>query len=156
MENISKHISYAEAIYSATAKRRGITNSPDQVHIDNMMLFAERIFECVREHFAGPIIINSMFRSLTLNNAIGGSSTSQHMSGEAADIRAPWGASYTNADIFNYIKENLDFDQLIWEYGNDDQPDWVHVSYHSSSSPMQRSQVLRVKRIEGKPSYSQY
>lgn len=133
MENISKHISYKEGIRSTTADRLGIDNKPGQVELINMEVIAERIFEPLREWVGGPIRINSFYRSPKLNKAIGGSKRSQHIEGRAMDIDDTYGHK-TNAEMFNFIKQNLDFDQMIWEFGTDDNPNWVHVSYVSEDS----------------------
>ena len=137
MENISKHISYKEGIRSTTADRLGIGNEPGQVELVNMEVIAERIFEPLREWVGGPIRINSFYRSPKLNKAIGGSKRSQHIEGRAMDIDDTYGHK-TNAEMFNFIKQNLDFDQMIWEFGTDDNPNWVHVSYVSEDSNRNR------------------
>ena len=137
MENISKHISYKEGIRSTTADRLGIDNKPGQVELVNMEIIAERIFEPLREWVGGPIRINSFYRSPKLNKAIGGSKRSQHIEGRAMDIDDTYGHK-TNAEMFNFIKQNLDFDQMIWEFGTDDNPNWVHVSYVSEDSNRNR------------------
>ena len=137
MENISKHISYRGGIRSTTADRLGIDNKPGQVELVNMEVIAERIFEPLREWVGGPIRINSFYRSPKLNKAIGGSKRSQHIEGRAMDIDDTYGHK-TNAEMFNYIKQNLDFDQMIWEFGTDDNPNWVHVSYVSEDSNRNR------------------
>ena len=137
MENISKHISYKEGIRSITADRLGIDNKPGQVELINMEVIAERIFEPLREWVGGPIRINSFYRSPKLNKAIGGSKRSQHIEGRAMDIDDTYGHK-TNAEMFNFIKQNLDFDQMIWEFGTDDNPNWVHVSYVSEDSNRNR------------------
>ncbi len=137
MENISKHISYKEGIKSITADRLGIDNKPGQVELVNMEVIAERIFEPLREWVGGPIRINSFYRSPKLNKAIGGSKRSQHIEGRAMDIDDTYGHK-TNAEMFNFIKQNLDFDQMIWEFGTDDNPNWVHVSYVSEDSNRNR------------------
>lgn len=137
MENISKHISYKEGIKSTTADRLGIDNKPGQVELINMEVIAERIFEPLREWVGGPIRINSFYRSPKLNKAIGGSKRSQHIEGRAMDIDDTYGHK-TNAEMFNFIKQNLDFDQMIWEFGTDDNPNWVHVSYVSEDSNRNR------------------
>jgi hypothetical protein len=150
---ISKHLSLAEVSRSETAKRRGINNTPTSEHLANFKKLAENIFEPIREHFGVPIIISSGYRSKELNAAIGGSLTSQHCQGEAIDIDMD-GTSITNAQIFNYIKDNLNFDQMIWEFGTDKNPDWVHVSYESSGK--QRKQILKAVKSGGKTSYIAY
>ena len=125
---ISKHITYAEAIHSNTAKRKGIDNTPNPTQVENMKVTAEKIFEPLRKFVGGPIKITSMFRSSALNEAIGGSSsTSQHMKGQAMDLDDVYGYK-SNAEMYHWIKENLSFDQLIWEYGTDMNPNWIHIS----------------------------
>jgi len=151
MERISKHISYEEATHSNTATKRGITNSPIETQLNRMIDLAENVFEPCREEFKEPIYINSFFRSITLNSVIGGSSTSQHCAGEAFDIRMGYNSELTNKQLFYFIKDNLDFDQLIWEFGNDNEPKWIHVSYKRESN---RKQVLKAKRIDGKVRYN--
>jgi hypothetical protein len=150
---ISKHLSLAEVSRSETAKRRGINNTPSGEHLENFKKLAENVFEPIREHFKVPIIISSGYRSKELNSAIGGSSTSQHCQGEAIDIDMD-GTSITNAQIFHFIKDNLVFDQMIWEFGTDKNPDWVHVSYESTGK--QRKQILKAVRSGGKTSYVPY
>lgn len=150
MNKISKHISFNESVASYTAKRRGIDNTPDAYHISNMEILAEKIFEPLREWVGGPIKINSMFRSKDLNVAIRGSRSSQHMEGRAMDIDDTYGHK-TNAEMYNYIKENLDFDQLIWEFGSDENPDWVHVSYVSEHE--NRGRCLKAYKEGGKTKY---
>ena len=127
---ISKHISYKEGAYSNTATRIGINNTPDDEQLKNMELVAEEVFEPLREYVDGPIKINSFFRCPELNTAIGGSNKSQHCKGQAMDIDDTYG-KMTNAEMYHWIKDNLDFDQMIWEFGDEDNPAWVHVSYVS-------------------------
>ena len=110
---ISDHITYAEAIHSLTAKRRSIDNTPNQTQVEAMKLLAEKVFEPLREWVGGPIKVNSFFRSEALNEAIGGSTTSQHCKGQAIDIDDVYGRK-CNAEMYSWIKENLDFDQMIW------------------------------------------
>jgi hypothetical protein len=149
MERISKHISYKEATRSNTAVRRGINNTPNGDEIDRMRLLAEKVFEPLRVHFGEPIRVNSFFRCSALNVAVGGSKTSQHCSGEAIDIDATNGI--TNKQLFNYIKDNLEFDQLIWEYGTDKEPDWVHVSFTNRRS--NRKKILKAVKGAGYINY---
>ena len=127
---ISEHISYKEGVYSITSIRKGIDNTPNNEQLNNMELIAENIFEPLRSYVGGPIKINSFFRCPELNTAIGGSSKSQHCRGQAIDIDDTYGRM-TNAEMYHWIKENLDFDQMIWEFGDDDNPNWVHISYVS-------------------------
>ena len=150
---ISKHISYKEAVHSATAKRRGIKNVPNEDELDNMYRVAEFIFEPLRLYVGGAIKITSFFRSEELNTAIGGSTKSQHCKGQAIDIDDVFGYK-TNYEMFTYIRENLDFDQLIYEFGSNDNPDWIHVSYVSKKE--NRNRVLRAIRENGKTRYELY
>jgi len=147
---ISKHVSYKEGVYSNTATRRGIDNTPNDEQLNNMELVANEVFEPLRVWVDGPIKINSFFRSPDLNTAIGGSSKSQHCKGQAMDIDDTFGKA-TNAEMYNFIKENLDFDQMIWEFGSDDNPDWVHISYVSEDD--NRRRCLKAYREDGKTKY---
>jgi len=150
---LSKNLALAEVMRSETAKRKGISNMPTPEHIENFKLLAENVFQPIREHFGVPIHISSGYRSKALNTAVGGSLSSQHCSGEAIDIDMD-GTSVKNAQIFNYIKDNLSFDQLIWEFGTDSNPDWVHVSYESSGK--QRKQILKAVKSAKGTSYLPY
>jgi hypothetical protein len=150
---LSENLSLAEVMRSETAKRKGVSNMPTPEHIENFKKLAENIFQPIREHFGKPIHISSGYRSAALNKAIGGASSSQHCTGEAIDIDMD-GTAITNAEIFNYIKNNLSFDQLIWEFGTDKNPDWVHVSYESTGK--QRKQILKAVKQGGKTSYVPY
>ena len=134
---ISDNITYAEAIHSNTAKRRGIDNTPNPAQVETMKITAEKIFEPLRKWVGGPIKVNSFFRSAELNTAIGGSKTSQHCKGQAIDIDDVFGHK-TNAEMYAWIKENLNFDQMIWEFGTDMNPNWVHVSYVSDEDNRNR------------------
>mgnify|MGYP003112333901 FL=1 len=147
---ISKHISDREGVYSTTATRRGIDNTPDKEHLDNMKLLAEKIFEPLRKWVGGPIRINSFYRGPELNKAIGGSSKSQHCKGQAMDIDDN-GCHKTNAEMYAWIKDNVDFDQMIWEFGDDENPNWVHVSYVSPEE--NRNRCLKAYREDGKTKY---
>ena len=147
---ISKHISDKEGVYSNTAIRRGINNRPGEKQLYNMKMIARQIFEPVRNWVGGPVKINSFFRSPELNKAIGGSSNSQHCKGQAVDID-DGGCNKTNAEMYKYIKDELEFDQMIWEFGDDENPDWVHVSYVSEDS--NRKRCLKAYRENGKTKY---
>ena len=147
---ISQHISYKEGTRSTTAIRRGIDNTPNKEQLDNMRLIAEKIFEPLRTHIGGPIKINSFFRCPELNTAIGGSKTSQHCKGQAIDIDDTYGKA-TNAEMYYFIKDHLDFDQMIWEFGDDDNPDWVHISYVSPEE--NRNRCLKAYKENGKTKY---
>ena len=147
---ISNHISYNEAVKSNTALRRGIDNTPGAYEQQNMEIVAEKIFEPLREWVGGPVKINSFYRSPKLNKAIGGSSRSQHCEGRAIDLDDTFGHK-TNAEMFNYIKDNLSFDQLIWEFGDSENPAWVHVSYVSEDQ--NRGRVMKAEKVNGKTKY---
>ena len=147
---ISKHISYKEGTYSNTATRLGIDNTPNDDQLTNMELVAEKIFEPLRSYVGGPIKINSFFSCPKLNTAIGGSHKSQHCKGQAMDIDDVFGRC-TNAEMYHFIKDNLDFDQMIWEFGDDDNPDWVHFSYVSEEDNSNR--CLKAYREDGKTKY---
>jgi len=144
MEKVSKHISYSEATRSNTATRWNIDNIPNGEQLDSMRTVAWAVFEPLRVWVDGPIRINSFFRSQELNTKLKGSRTSSHMKGQAIDIDDTHGHA-TNAEMFNRIKDELDFDQLIWEFGDDDNPAWVHVSYISPYD--NRNQVLKAIRF---------
>tara|TARA_R100000664_G_scaffold1661_5_gene4336 strand:+ start:483 stop:938 length:456 start_codon:yes stop_codon:yes gene_type:complete len=147
---ISEHISYNEAIKSNTATRLGIKNDPNEDQLNNMVKLAEQIFEPLRAYANGPIKVNSFFRSVELNKAIGGSSKSQHCHGQAIDLDDTFG-HLTNAEMYNFIKEHLDFDQMIWEFGDDDNPAWVHVSYVSPQE--NRNRCLKAYKENKKTKY---
>lgn len=146
MEKISEHISYKEGVYSTTANRLGLINDPTEEHLNNMKLLAEEIFEPLRDHTCHPIKINSFYRGPQLNKAIGGSKKSQHCKGQAIDIDDSYGNA-TNAYMYNWIKNNLSFDQMIWEFGDDKNPDWVHVSYVNEE--VNRNRCLKAYRNPG-------
>jgi hypothetical protein len=150
---LSEHLDLLEVTRSTEAKRKGISNEPTAEHLANFKLLAEKVFEPIRNHFAVPIHISSGYRSNALNKAIGGASSSQHCTGEAIDIDMD-GTNVTNKQIFDFIKEKLNFDQLIWEFGTDKNPDWVHVSYESTGK--QRKQILKAKKVGGKTTYSPF
>ena len=150
MERISEHITLREATKSNTALRLNINNIPNDYQTGNMVAIAVNLFEPLRKWVGGPIRINSFFRSDKLNEAIGGSNRSQHCQGRAMDIDDNFGHK-TNAEMFEYIRKNLNYDQMIWEFGNDANPDWVHVSYISKDQ--NRGRCLRAEKIDGKTQY---
>jgi zinc D-Ala-D-Ala carboxypeptidase len=150
---LSQNLSLTEMIASESAKRKGISNQPTAEHIENMKVLAQHIFQPIREHFGKPIHVSSGYRSKDLNKAIGGSQTSQHSRGQAMDIDMD-GSDISNRDVFMFIKDNLEFDQLIWEFGTKGNPDWVHVSYNTNGN--QRKQVLIAKKYAGKTTYLKF
>lgn len=143
---ISKHISYKEATNSLTAIRKGIKNEPGLQETINMKLLAEKIFEPLRRYMSKPIRVNSFYRSVKLNKAVGGSATSHHCTGHAIDIDLDG----ENWIMFDYIKNNLNFTQLIWEYGNDQEPDWIHISYDKNNL---KGEILRAIKNGSKTHY---
>lgn len=150
---LSKNLSLAEMIRSESAKRKGISNMPTEEHLANMKKLATNVFQPIREYFNIPIHISSGYRSLELNKAIKGSKTSQHCTGEAIDIDMD-GTKVTNKQVFDYIKNNIVFDQMIWEFGTDLNPDWVHVSFNPNGK--QRKQILKATKKNGKTVYTNY
>ena len=150
MENISKHITYAEAIHSQTAKRKCIDNTPNPTQVENMKVLGEKVFEPLREWAGGPIKVNSFFRSPELNTAIGGVASSQHCKGQAIDIDDVYGCK-TNAEMYHWIQMNLNYDQMIWEFGTDMNPNWIHISYVSEED--NRNRCLKAYKENGKTKY---
>ena len=140
---LSKNLSLAEVVRSETAKRLDIDNTPPKEHIDNLKIIAEKVFQPIRDHFDCPIHVSSGYRGERLNRAIKGAKTSLHMTGQALDIDMDF-TKVSNTEIFNYIKDNLEFDTLIWEFSNKDgSPKWVHVSYREGRN---RGQVIEAYR----------
>jgi hypothetical protein len=152
---ISKHLTLDECTHSNTAIKLGIVNNnPTLDAIENMKLLAEKVFEPIREHFKAPIYVSSVYRGIPLNVAIGGSKTSQHVAGQAMDIDMGDKQKPSNFEIFQYIKKNLVFDQLIWELGTDKNPSWVHVSYSKTHN---RKEVLKARKNQlGKTYYENF
>ena len=140
----------AEFTKSQTAERKGIDNTPQGEHLEAATALFENVVQKVRDHF-GVTTINSGYRSPELNSAVGGSATSQHYHGEAADIEVP---GVANGDLANWIVENTDFDQVILEFYTPGIPDsgWVHVSYKADGS--NRGKALTASRVDGKTVYS--
>lgn len=138
--NISEHITYDEATISPTSLRFGINNKPNEKQLENMKLVAEKCFEPLRKLYGKPIKVNSFFRCEELNKKVGGSATSQHTALNGAAIDISGGSKEENKKLFELAKA-LDFDQLLWEYGNDDGPDWVHISYKKEGN---RKQILKI------------
>ena len=149
-DRISEHVSLKEGVKSHTATRLNIDNEPSSLDLINMTTIAEQVFEPLRKFVGGPIAINSFYRSPKLNSAIGGSTSSQHCKGYAIDIDDKYGYK-TNAEMYYYIQQNLDYDQLIWEFGDDKNPDWVHVSYVSED--VNRRRCLQAYKENNKTKY---
>jgi hypothetical protein len=147
---LSKHVSYKEGMYSITALRLGLKNEPTEEHLTNMRLISEKVFEPLRAYVRSPIKINSFYRGPELNKAIGGSRKSQHCNGQAIDIDDTLNG-FSNSTMFNWIQDNLDFDQMIWEFGDEYNPDWLHISYVSPEK--NRNRCLKAYRKDGKTNY---
>jgi zinc D-Ala-D-Ala carboxypeptidase len=153
MTKTSKYTTLQEVTKSNQATALRIANLPNAEQINNLKLVCTEVFDKVREHFGKPIGISSAFRSVELNRRINGAKNSQHMEGKALDIDGDILGGVTNKDIFDYIKNNCTFDQLIWEFGSENAPDWVHVSYNKG---VNRKQILRAIKSEGKTIYKPY
>jgi len=164
-KEVSKYVSYNEVIHSNTAIARGINNEPSEEQLELIRACAINIFDKIREAAGGPVKINSVFRSDALNVAIGGSKTSQHSVGLDTSKNS-YGAAFDlddnyyyrdksnmdNCDMFNYIKNELDYDQLIWEFGDSKNPKWVHVSYRPDGKN-RKMILIALKNSKGKTYY---
>jgi zinc D-Ala-D-Ala carboxypeptidase len=151
---LSEHLDLAEVIKSDTAKRKGISNMPTPEHLENFKKLAENVFEPIRKHFGVPIHISSGYRSKELNTLIGGAKNSDHCFGMAIDLDQQGHKNgVTNKQVFDFIKDNLKFKQLIWEGGTKQEPDWVHVSYDEKKL---KNEVLLATLVKGKMQYSKY
>jgi len=149
---LSKNLSLDEVTKSNTANRLNIDNTPDDWAKENLKATAEHVFQPLRDAFKCPIYVSSGYRGPELNAAIGGSKRSQHMEGRALDLDADVFGRCTNGEIFRWILNNVTFDQLIWEFGDKDNPDWVHVSYVHDG--INRGRCLKACRDdEGKTYY---
>jgi hypothetical protein len=153
MEKISKYVTYAEVTKSNQANVLKLANIPNAEQLNNLRLVCVKIFDPLREHFGIPIGISSAYRSVDLNRKIGGSKSSQHCEGKALDIDGDMFGGISNKKIFEYIRKSCTFDQLIWEFGSENHPDWVHVSYNEGKN---RGQVLRAVKIGGKTVYQPF
>ena len=147
---LSENFSLAEMTKSQTATRKGINNEPSTDHIENLIHLAKTILQPVREHFGKPVMISSGYRSPALCEAIGSSAKSQHAKVEAADFQIH---GIDNKELASWIAANCEFDQLILEFYNDNDPNsgWIHCS---SKMENLRKQTLKAERIEGRTSYS--
>ena len=145
--NLSKHVTRSEFERSETAINRGIDNSMNDFEIERAKLVCENCFEPIRAKVGAPIRINSGFRSGALNRAIGGATTSQHSLGEAIDL------DLHDRGLFEWIIDNVEFDQLIFEGGTTERADWFHISYRKGRL---RKQVLRMVKKGGKSTYIPY
>jgi hypothetical protein len=145
--NLSAHVTLAEFERSDAAIRFGIENKMNEFEIERAKELCENVFEPIRAHLNKPIKINSGFRSAVVNKRIGGAKTSQHVLGEAVDL------DLHERGVFEWIIDNIDFDQAIYEGGNDVAADWFHISYRKGRN---RKQALRMVKKAGKTSYIPY
>jgi len=147
---LSKNFTLGEMIQSQTAIRKNIDNNPNGDQILNLIDLCDNVLQPLRDAI-GPIRISSGFRSQKLNVAIGGAASSQHcaLNGAAADIDM----GEKNAEVFEWLKANVDFDQLIWEFGDKSNPSWVHVSYKEGKN---RNQILKAIKENGRTKYLKF
>ena len=152
MNRISEHISYKEGTYSPTAHRLGINNTPNEKQLEAMHNVAENCFEPLREYFGVPIKIESFFRCLALNLTLGSTSGSQHIKGQAIDIDDDYG-KITNREMFYWLVFNVEYDQIIWEFGNGENPGWIHVSYREGNN---RKKLTVAHKKTGRTQYKHF
>lgn len=142
--NIGKYTTLERLCKSQMAERHGIDNKPDAVQLANLKVLIEKVYDPICDHFQRAITVSSCFRSPVLNSLIGGARNSQHTTGEAIDLDCDGdGTPITNNAVFYWLFNHSDFDQLIWEGGNDVSPSWVHISYNTTGK--NRKQVLKMK-----------
>ena len=148
-QKLSANFTLSEMVKSETALRHGLDNTPGQTEVDNLKLLAEKVLQPIRDHYKRGVKVNSGFRHPEVNAAVGGSKTSDHCKGQAADIEIP---GVANADLAEWIKDNLEFTQLILEFYTPGVPDsgWVHVSYDKSNL---KKQVMTAMKENGKTVY---
>jgi hypothetical protein len=148
--NLSENFTLQELIYSDTAVRMGIDNKPNDETVENLKILCENILEPVREHFKAPVVVSSGYRSEAVCLAVGSSSKSQHIKGQAVDFEI---FGIPNKDVSDWIVNNLDYDQCILEFWNDKEPNsgWVHCSYNNGSN---RKQYLNAQKLNGRLVYT--
>lgn len=146
---LTNNFSLAEMVKSETALRHDMDNTPGEAEIENLKRLAEKVLQPVRDHYGKGVKVNSGYRSPDVNAKVGGSRTSDHCKGQAADIEIP---GVPNADLAKWIAENLDFTQVILEFYTQGIPDsgWVHVSYDPQNL---KKQSLTAVKKDGKTVY---
>lgn len=155
---ISKYLTLKDATAQGTlisgngAKRRGIKNNPNASELENIKNVAKNIYDPLREHFGKSIFIESFYRCAEYNKAIKGAKYSQHRFGQAVDLDDDLGG-ITTSEIFYYIVNNLKFDQIIWEFGDGQNPGWIHVSYNAAKN---RNKITLAYRSKGKGKYEHF
>lgn len=149
--NLSANFTLKELTKSDTATRLGIDNTPNDEALENLKLLCEKVLQPVREHFGKSVTVNSGYRSPESNAAVGGSKTSDHCKGQAADIEID---GLPNPELAQWIMDNLDYTQLILEFYTQGQPNsgWVHVSYDPDNL---KKQELTAVKVAGKTQYLQ-
>jgi hypothetical protein len=149
--NLTKNFTLAEMTKSETALRHGLENNPGEQELAAMKLLAEKVLQPVRDHYDKGVKVNSAYRHPDVNAKVGGSRNSDHTRGQAADIEIP---GVANAELAEWIRDNLEFRQLILEFYTPGIPDsgWVHVSYVAEDN---KKEVLTATRKDGKTVYLQ-
>jgi zinc D-Ala-D-Ala carboxypeptidase len=152
---LSKNLSLHEVTKSDTAMRKGIDNTPSEEHLENLKYLAKKVFQPIREHFGVPIYISSGYRSPELNKAVGGSSRSFHSHGMALDLDQDGrNKGVSNSDVFYFIKDNLPFTELIWEFGDENNPNWVHVAIASGREDEKNIKIAQ--KVNNQTIYSKW
>ena len=148
--NLSENFTLQELIYSDTAIRKSIPNEPNDEQIENLKIVCENILEPVRSNFKAPVVVSSGYRSVAVCEAVGSSAKSQHTKGQAADFEI---FGIPNKDVADWIVNNIDYDQCILEFWNENEPNsgWVHCSFNSAGN---RKQYLKASKENGKVVYS--
>lgn len=140
---LSDNLTLKEALRSTVATRHNLDNTPGENELENLKAVAVNCFQPIRDFIGGPLFVSSGYRAPKVNKLAKGSDTSSHMRGEALDLDCDVFESngITNKDVFEFAVKELQFDQLIWEYGDDNEPAWVHISYSRTHN---RGQILRI------------
>ena len=147
---LSENFTLQELIYSDTAVRMGIDNKPNDETVKNLKILCENILEPIRSHFKAPVVVSSGYRSEAVCLAVGSSSKSQHIKGQAVDFEI---FGIPNKDVTDWVVQNLDYDQCILEFWNDKEPNsgWVHCSYSKDNN---RKQYLNAQKLNGRVVYT--
>ena len=148
--NLSKSFTLNELTKSQEAIRLGLDNIPNEEHIENLKILCEKILQPLRDYYGMPVSVSSGYRSVALCEAIGSSAKSQHTKGQAADFEI---FGVANKELADFITQNLEYDQCILEFWNENEPNsgWVHCSFNSSGN---RGQFLKAEKVNGKVIYS--
>ena len=152
---LSKNLTYKEAITSKTAENLGISNDMTKEHLINAVYLAIKVFQPIRDHFKKPIRVHSLYRGHEVNTAINGAKGSQHLKGEAIDIDVDmYDYDFNNYDVFKWVINNLDFDQIIYEFGDGVQNNWTHISYTRHRT--NRKRITMAHKVSGKTHYTHF